>query len=148
MGGTERSGRLDRSGSEWRDRPAQQWGIRGPGALLPDGSAVHHPKHHLIRGLVLSFGVAVGLISTAGAAWAQEAPSSPSSSDGANVGEALLVERPAPRPDPASELAADPAPAPASSPSVAPDPAPVVSPAAAAVPAPVRTSAPAAAALV
>src|SRR4051794_40498995 len=145
MGGTERSGRLDRSGSEWRDRPAQQRGIRGPGALLPDGSAVNHPKRTIIRGLVLSFGVAVGLISTAGAAWAQEAPSSPPSSDGANVGEALLVERPAPRPDPANELVADPAPVPASTPSAAPDPAPVASPAAAAAPAPTRASAPAAA---
>src|SRR3954454_353234 len=103
MGGTERSGRLDRSGSEWRDRPAQQRGVRSPDALLPDGSAVNHPKRNITRGLVLSFGVAVGLITTAGAAWAQEAPSSPSSSEDAGIGEALLVERPAPRPDPANE---------------------------------------------
>jgi hypothetical protein len=96
---------------------------------------VNHPKRNIIRGLVLSFGVAVGLISTAGAAWAQEAPTSPSSPEDASIGEALYVERPAPRPDPANELRADPAPATDSTPSPAPAPAPVASAAPAAAPA-------------
>ena len=99
---------------------------------------MNHPKRNIIRGLVLSFGVAVGLISTAGAAWAQEAPSSSSPSEDTGIGEALYVERPAPRPDPATELRADPVPATDSTPSPAPAPAPVASPApsAAASPAP------------
>ena len=99
---------------------------------------MNHPKHHIIRGLVLSFGVAVGLITTAGAAWAQEAPPSSPPSDGATIGDALVVERPTPRPDPANELTTDPAPVPASTPTPAPAPAPVASaaPAASAVPAP------------
>ena len=102
---------------------------------------MNHPKRNIIRGLVLSFGVAVGLISTAGAAWAQEAPATPPSGD-ASIGEALRVERPAPRPDPANELRADPAPATDSTPS----PAPVASAAPDPAPAPTPAPAPAAAA--
>jgi hypothetical protein len=102
---------------------------------------VNHPKRNIIRGFVLSFGVAVGLISTAGAAWAQEAPPSTSSGD-AGIGDALYVERPAPRPDPANELRADSDPAPASTPAAAP----VASAASTPAPAPAPTPAPAAAA--
>jgi hypothetical protein len=97
---------------------------------------VNHPKRNIIRGLVLSFGVAVGLISTAGAAWAQEAPTATSPEDGAAIGDALYVERPAPTRDPANELGAAPAPAPTSPSSPAPAPAPVASPAPAATAAP------------
>ena len=102
--------------------------------------------NHLIRGLLLSFGVAVGLISTAGAAWAQEAPTSAPSDGGATIGEALLVERPAPTRDPATELQANPSPAAAPA-QDAPSPTPAAaaassasaSPAPAAVAAPART---------
>ena len=90
---------------------------------------MNHPQRNIIRGLVLSFGVAVGLISTAGAAWAQEAPTSTSPEDGVAIGEALYVERPAPTRDPANELVADPAPAHASSPAASPaSPAPAPAP--------------------
>ena len=87
-------------------------------------------KHHRsIRGLVLAFGVALGLIGTAGAASAQEAP--PASDNEATIGEAYFVERPAPRPDPANELGAAtpaaPTPAPVPAPAPAPTPAPAVS---------------------
>ena len=64
-----------------------------------------------ILGSLASFGVAlVVLISTAGAASAQEAPPA-TSPDDVGIGEPLFVERPAPRPDAANELRADPAPA-------------------------------------
>lgn len=113
-----------------------------------------------IRGSLAVFGVAVGLIGTAGAASAQEATpasedsavvaedeaavaSSSAQGEEANVGDALLIERPAPRPDPANELRSDaaapsapaavPAPARSSSPSggaVAPTAVPAPAPAA------------------
>ena len=98
-----------------------------------------------ILGSLASFGVAFVLISTAGAASAQEAPTAPSS-DEATIGEPLFVERPAPRPDPANELRSDPAPAdsvaaPAPSPAPAPAPTSVAaaprSPASAPAPVPV-----------
>jgi hypothetical protein len=98
-----------------------------------------------IVGSLASFGVALVLISTAGAASAQEAPSAPSSGDAA-IGDPVYVERPAPRPDPANELGADVAPAASSpAPTPAPAPAPVSAPrsggAVVAAPAPVAAQA-------
>lgn len=79
-----------------------------------------------ILGSLASFGVAFVLISTAGAASAQEAPPSDSSSqDEATLGEPQYVERPAPRPDPANELGTAEAPADDPTPAApAPTPAP------------------------
>ena len=96
------------------------------------------PHHRSIVGSLASFGVAlVVLISTAGAASAQEAPPA-SSSDEASVGEPLYVERPAPRPDPANELRPDSAPADPTS--AAPAPAPAADPTPAPASAPVATN--------
>ncbi len=94
-----------------------------------------------IRGSLVLFGVALGVIGTAGAASAQEAPpaadgsthasvaddggtveSSSAQDDEAEVGQPLLLERPAPRRNPSSELGSDPAPSAAPA---APAPAPV-----------------------
>lgn len=100
------------------------------------------PKHRKrsILGSLIPFGVAFVLISTAGAASAQEAPPTAPSSDEATLGEPTYVERPAPRPDPANELGAEAAPA---------DPTPArTSTAAAPAPAPQPTPAPAPAATV
>ena len=91
---------------------------------------MHHKRS--ILGSLASFGVAIVLISTAGAASAQEAPPA-TSSDEATLGEPLFVERPAPRPDPANELGSGAAPA-ASTPAPAPSPAPAPAPTPAAAP--------------
>ena len=87
---------------------------------------MHNHRKRSILGSLASFGVAFVLISTAGAASAQEAPPA-TSPDEASLGEPQYVERPAPRPDPANELGADPAPAdptPAPAPPAAPASAP------------------------
>lgn len=97
----------------------------------------HHKRS--ILGFLASFGVAFVLISTAGAASAQEAPPASSTSDEATVGEPLYVERPAPRPDPANELGAAPAPADTTAAATPVEPAPRPAPA----PAPRPTPAPA-----
>jgi hypothetical protein len=79
------------------------------------------------RGTLVLFGVALGLIGTAGVASAQEAaPTATAASaqdEDASIGDGLFIERPAPRPDPATELRSEPASAPAATP--APAPAPV-----------------------
>lgn len=112
---------------------------------LPDGSRIVQHQRSIL-GSLASIGVAFVLISTAGAASAQEAPPA-TSSDEATIGEPLFVERPAPRPDPANELGADPAPAATTStpaPSSAPAPTPSAAPrssATAAVPAPTAATA-------
>ena len=90
---------------------------------------MHHKRS--ILGSLASVGVALVLISTAGAASAQEAPPA-TSPDEATLGEPQYVERPAPRPNPANELGAEPAsadssPAPAPAPA-APTPAPAAAP--------------------
>jgi hypothetical protein len=128
-------------------------------------------RNRILRGSLVLFGVALGLIGTAGGASAEEAAPAPvddsahvrvadeptiveassAPGDDAQIGDGLFIERPAPRPDPASELRSDPAPA--SSPAPAPVPvAPAavtggaaveVAPAAAAAPAspaPVRAT--------
>ena len=100
---------------------------------------MHHKRS--ILGSLASFGVAFVLISTAGAASAQEAPPA-TSSDEATLGEPLFVERPAPRPDPANELGSGTAPA-ASTPAPATSPAPAPAPTPAAAPRTVTTAAPA-----
>lgn len=86
------------------------------------------------RGSLALFGVALGLIGTAGVASADEAAPAPSDEeaavvvtaaqeDDAEIGDGLFIERPAPRPDPGNELASDPAPAPTPAPAPAPAPA-------------------------
>ena len=92
-----------------------------------------------ILGSLASFGVAFVLISTAGAASAQEAPPV-TSTDEATLGEPQFVERPAPRPDPANELGSTQAPA--TSTAAAPAPAPAPAPTPVPAPAPARTAAP------
>ena len=86
------------------------------------------------RGSLALFGVALGLIGTAGVASADEAAPAPSDEeaavvvtaaqeDDAEIGDGLFIERPAPRPDPRNELVSDPAPAPTPAPAPAPAPA-------------------------
>lgn len=88
--------------------------------------------HRSIRGSLALFGVAIGLIGTAGAATAQEAEptvaESSAQAEEPQIGESLVIDRPAPRRNPSTELGADPAPsvAPAAAPAPAPAPAPVV----------------------
>lgn len=88
--------------------------------------------HRSIRGSLALFGVALGLIGTAGAATAQEAEStvaeSSAQAEDAQIGEPLAIDRPAPRRNPSTELGVDPAAsvAPAAAPAPAPSPAPVV----------------------
>ena len=97
---------------------------------------MHHRTKRSILGSLVSFGVAFVLISTAGAASAQEAPPA-TSTDEATLGEPQYVERPAPRPDPANELGAAPAPAdPTPAPAATPAPAPAQPTPAPAAPAP------------
>ena len=90
------------------------------------------------RGSLALFGVALGLIGTAGVASADEAAPAPSDEeaavvvttaqeDDAEIGDGLFIERPAPRPDPGNELVSDPAPAPTAAPAPAPAPAPAAS---------------------
>jgi hypothetical protein len=62
------------------------------------------PYRNVVRGSLVLLGVALGLIFTAGAASAQAEPS-----DAPAIGDALLIERPAPRPNPANELREQPA---------------------------------------
>ena len=101
------------------------------------------------RGSLALFGVALGLIGTAGVASAQEAATAPAETsdhsvvaaedeasvgsssaqdEDAQIGDSFFVERPAPRPDPGNELRSTPVPAPA--PAAAPAPAPAPAPAA------------------
>jgi len=98
-----------------------------------------------LRGSLALFGVALGLIGTAGVAAADEAATtsaddsahvtvapeaeasvevSAAQEDDAQVGEGLFIERPAPTRDPATELRSTPAPAPTPA-APAPAPAPV-----------------------
>lgn len=107
-----------------------------------------------LRGSLALFGVALGLIGTAGVAAADDAAPTPADDsaamvaseeeasvevaaaqeEDAEIGEGLFIERPAPRPDPANELRSSPATAPAPAPAPATAPAPasggVTSPAA------------------
>ena len=94
-----------------------------------------------LRGSLALFGVALGLIGTAGVASADDAaPTSEEDAvvvtaaqeEEAEIGDGLFIERPAPRPDPGNELVSDPAPsaAPAPTPAPAPAPAPSATPAA------------------
>jgi len=104
--------------------------------------------HRSIRGSLALFGVAIGLIGTAGAATAQEADSTvvefSAQAEDAQIGDSLVIDRPAPRRNPSSELGAEP---PASiAPAVAPSPAPatvVVPSGGGAVPPPVVVAPPA-----
>lgn len=84
---------------------------------------------NIVRGCLVSLGVALGLIGTAGAAFAadvedgnSEVQAAAESSDPDAVGDALYIERPAPGRDPATELRVPPA--------VALAPAPLAAPAA------------------
>ena len=99
-----------------------------------------------LRGSLALFGVALGLIGTAGGAAADDAApaddsahivvateeeasvgTSAAQDEDAEIGDGLFIERPAPRPDAGNELRSDPTPAPApttAAPS-APAPAPV-----------------------
>ena len=100
---------------------------------------------NILRGSLLSSGVALGLIGFAGGASAQEATPLPADDpvpvivtsgeavdvgassaqdDEAEIGDGLLIERPAPRPDPGNELRSVPAP----DPTPAPAPAQVATP--------------------
>ncbi len=104
-----------------------------------------------IRGSLALFGVAIGLIGTAGAATAQEAEptvaESSAQAEEPQIGESLVIDRPAPRRNPSSELGADPTPsvAPTAAPAPVPAPAPVVAPSGGVtVPSPVVVASPAA----
>src|SRR5688500_2066644 len=107
--GTERIGRLDRPGSEWRDRPAQQQAVPDRGVLYRTGASMTYLRI-TFRGSLALFGVALGLIGTAGVASADDAAPAPdegsvvvtiAQEDGAEIGEnPVFIERPAPRPDP------------------------------------------------
>lgn len=97
-----------------------------------------------LRGSLALFGVALGLIGTAGVAAADDAAPTPADDsaavvaseeeasvevssaqeEDAEIGDGLFIERPAPRPDPANELRSTPAPAPAATPAPATAPAP------------------------
>ena len=97
-----------------------------------------------LRGSLALFGVALGLIGTAGVASADDAPApaedsahvavdpgdeatvetSAAPEDDAEIGDGLFMERPAPGRDPATELQPGPAPASGSAPAPAPAPAP------------------------
>ena len=74
-------------------------------------------RRSIVRGSLALFGVALGLIGFAGVASAQDA------SD-ATIGDGLFLERPAPSPDPGTQLGSEPAAAPAASSTPAPAPAP------------------------
>ena len=63
-------------------------------------------RRSIVRGSLALFGVALGLIGFAGVASAQDA------SD-ATIGDGLFLERPAPSPDPGTQLGSEPAAAPA-----------------------------------
>jgi hypothetical protein len=97
------------------------------------------------RGSLALFGVALGLIGTAGVASADDAAPTPADDsaavvaseqeasvkvstsaqeEDAEIGDGLFIERPAPRPDPANELRSTPTPAPAPAPAPATAPAP------------------------
>lgn len=97
-----------------------------------------------LRGSLALFGVALGLIGTAGVAAADDAAPTPADDsaavvaseeeasvevssaqeEDAEIGDGLFIERPAPRPDPANELRSSPTPAPAATPAPATAPAP------------------------